>query len=178
MEPDQEDIALHMPFLEELASKASVILELGCGKGNGSTRALSRGMRRSAAERKVMATVDCNPSGPDERPPDPWWFLFTADSRSSDTFWRVWNLVVEQPFRRADLIFIDTDHTKAQVEAELNLWFPLGSSGATWVFHDTWMMGEYNPMTDAIKEFAASHGLEFIDYSRECHGLGLMRRAK
>ena len=174
MEPDQEDIALHMPFLEELASKASVILELGCGKGNGSTRALSRGLHRSKSNNKLMVTVDWNPNGPEEKPEDHWWWFVAGDTRRASTLRVVSSLLSQLP----DLIFIDTDHTPDQIEAELNLWFLVAHPFCTWVFHDTWMMGEYNPMTDAIKEFAASHGLEFIDYSRECHGLGLMRRAK
>jgi cephalosporin hydroxylase len=175
MEPDQEDIALHMPFLEELASKASVIIELGCGKGNGSTRALSRGLRRSNSTDKVMVTVDWNLNGPEETPKYSWWYFLAGDSRHREPV-RVASALLG--LKAADLIFIDTDHTRAQIEKELKLWSWIASPDCVWVFHDTWMMGEYNPMTDAIKEFAASHGLEFIDYSRECHGLGLMRRAK
>ncbi len=32
-EPDQLDMEYHMPLLEELASKASVVIEIGVGKG-------------------------------------------------------------------------------------------------------------------------------------------------
>ena len=41
--PDEPDIALHMPYLERCAAVSPFIIELGCGDGHGSMRALRRG---------------------------------------------------------------------------------------------------------------------------------------
>ena len=75
-----------------------------------------------------------------------------------------------------DLIFIDTVHTYEHLKKELELWEPLAVGDCKWLFHDTWMGGVYNPMTDAIKEFARnSNGKwEYSDITRECNGLGAL----
>lgn len=44
--PDQPEMVYHMPYLEDMASRCSVIIEIGCGHGNGSTRAFKRGVAR------------------------------------------------------------------------------------------------------------------------------------
>jgi len=50
----------------------------------------------------------------------------------------------------------------------------MATPDTVWLFHDTWMFGQYNPMTDAIKQFADEHGLVYEDLSKECNGLGRM----
>lgn len=178
MMEDQCDIAYHMPFLEECASRASVIVEIGVGHGNGSTRAFARGLARSTHFGKLHIGVDIDPERPQEKPGYPYWHEVHGPSEQILIAFMVGNLIVDggrQPDRRPDIIFIDTDHNYEQMQKELEAWSPLAGPNTLWIFHDTWMSGEYNHMTDAIKEFAQANCWTFIDHSREAHGLGLMR---
>ena len=174
MRSDQPDIAYHMPLLEELASKAAFVLELGVGNGNGSTRAFVRGLDRSPHKDRLMISVDNDPARPEERPSVPWWHMVYGDTRNPNTLHSVLEICGYE--RKPDMIYIDTDHTYEQMQAELSLWGTLGSPPAVWLFHDTWMFGPYNHMTDAIKEYAAAHALTFFDLTHESHGLGMMKK--
>jgi len=175
--PDQPDIAAHMPVLEELASRSAVILELGTGFGNGSTRAIAKGLARSTKPDKLWVSVDFDPARPEEPPQGvDCWHLVHGRTEDRLTVGRVcpWMLSTESPL---DLLFIDTDHTYKQMQRELELW---AGSFATLetiiVAHDTWMFGVYNDMTEAIKKWAFEHpGWEYFDYSLDSHGLGMMR---
>lgn len=173
---DQVDIAHHMPFLEDLASRAAVIVEVGCGHGNGSTRAFARGLERSTREGKMFISVDADPVRPQVRPTLPYWRVIHGKSEKVSTAGAV--RLALGPQQTVDILFIDTDHTYEQLRQELGIWSLLVAHTSTlWVFHDTYMFGEYNPMTDAIKEYCAAFPQwEFIDHSRESHGLGLMKR--
>lgn len=169
---DQFDIAYHMPFLEEQASNAAVIVEIGVGLGNGSTRAFGRGLSRSEKLKRMHIGVDNDADRPYEKPSHGVWFEVHGDSRDLATRYRVQELLMGRP---VDILFIDTDHTYDQMQKELEVWSPIAGPSTLWIFHDTHMMGEYNHMTDAIKEFTQANGWTFIDHSREAHGLGLMR---
>lgn len=164
---DQVEMREHMPFLESLARNASLVLEIGCGWGNGSTRAFSRGLTDG-----WLISVDFSETHPEERPGIRWNKVL---GRSEDVSTRE---EVEALLAgvRPDVIFIDTDHTKEQMEKELAVWSALAGPGTIWVFHDTWMFGAYNTMTDAIKEFAAENDWVFTDLTQESHGLGLMTK--
>jgi len=177
-EHDQDDIWPHMPFLEECASKAGIIIEIGVGHGNGSTRAFARGLERSTAEFKLHVGVDIDPERPQLKPRYPYWREIHGPSEDKTTVAQVAGILwqASRLSDDADIIFIDTAHTYEQMKKELPLWEPFTGPITLWIFHDTWMNGEYNHMTDAIKEFAAAHGWEYEDYSKESHGLGLMRR--
>jgi len=179
MKEDQVDIAYHMPFLEAVASQASFILEIGVGWGNGSTRAFARGLKRSPAANKLHIGVDWNPVLEDpasdfERPDSDYWQLVLGKSERAWTAQKV-DLVTHG--RVPDVIFIDTDHNYDQMSQELRVWSRLAGPSTLWIFHDTWQEGSYNRMTDAIKEYCVEHPeWEFVDYSQDSHGLGLMRR--
>ncbi len=67
-EHDQDDMVVLMPFLEECASKVGIIVEIGVGHGNGSTRAFSRGLARSPERVKFHIGVDTDPERPQVRP--------------------------------------------------------------------------------------------------------------
>ena len=172
-EHDQDDIAVHMPFLEACASKAGIILEIGVGHGNGSTRAFARGMERSQHKVKMQIGVDFDPERPQLKP-EKYWYEVHGPSEDPETAAKVEKQILEG--RKADIIFIDTDHTYEQMEKELPIWAQFSKSETLWIFHDTWMWDVYNHMTDAIKKFAGREGWVFNDYSREAHGLGLMYR--
>lgn len=166
-----DDIDNYMPYLEEAASKVSVILELGVAKGTGSTLAFYRGLLR--AKNQLLISVD-HQDYMEWRPPVDWWHLVIGDSRASYTGMLVSLLLKDE--RYPDIIFIDTHHTYEQMQAELYCWDLSVGPDTTWLFHDTYMMGKYNPMVDAIKEFAAQEGWTYEDVSTDPHGLGRMYR--
>jgi hypothetical protein len=77
--------------------------------------------------------------------------------------------------KKADLIMIDTIHEYDFLKQELEMWKQLAHDKTIWLFHDTWMFGQYNHMTDAIKEFAQKDGRwEYVDITKEAHGLGAL----
>lgn len=175
---DEISIAEHMPLLERMAARAGIILEIGCGHGNGSTRAFTCGLAAGDGNReRLLITVDEAEEKPEVRPEFDWWRKITGDSREGYTFRMVQEILED---RVPEIIFIDTEHTKEQLEKELEVWSAVAdSSVTTWIFHDTWQFGQdeagYNPMTDAIKEFCAEHPeWKFVDLTRKSFGLGLM----
>lgn len=171
MMEDASDIAYHMPFLEECASRAGIIVEIGVGHGNGSTRAFARGLARSTKEPKMHIGVDPDPDRPQERPE-----LFhqvVGKAEDPDTAKRVNRVMLADD---ADIIFIDTIHTHEQMSMELPIWSQLASEKTLWLFHDTNMFQIFNHMTVAIIDWAAANpGWEFFEESTLAHGLGLMR---
>ena len=171
--PDQTDIHEHMPYLQAMAYLSSVIIELGCGHGNGSTRALSCGLSASEHKGKAMISVDIDPMRPQIRPALDYWYKVTGSSTSPNTLENVRFILGQRP---ADLIFIDTVHTKEMLAQELALWSALEHLGTIWLFHDTWMFGQYNSMVEAIQEFCADGKHEYVELTKECHGMWLMRK--
>jgi cephalosporin hydroxylase len=172
---DQVEMAYHMPLLEQVASGCGVILELGVGHGNGSTRAFTRGLLKSGRvmDRLMHISVDSDTSKPDEKPDVPWWHMVHGRTEEPGTAGMVKALL---KYRAPDLIFIDTGHTKEQMERELEIWSRLAYRKTTWLFHDTFMWGKYNPMVDAIQEFTARYPQwEYRELTRESHGLGKMQ---
>lgn len=175
---DQYDMREHMPFLASLAERAAVVVEIGCGHGNGSTRAFARGLIHSPRTPKVFLSVDIDPERPQRRPIIGYWQKITAPSELVSTADAAACVLNRQAI---DILFIDTEHTYEQLKAEIKVWSPLASKQTIWVFHDTWMFRTddfegYNPMTDAVKEFCAENpDWEFVDYSKRSFGLGLMR---
>ncbi len=172
---DQGDVSYHMPLFESLSSTASIVIELGCGHGNGSTRAFARGLQKSPAPRedKLLLSVDYDITRPDERPEAPFWCVIHGPSESRDTV----QLAQFYLHRRwPDIIYVDTDHTYEQLSMELRTWSPVAGPDTLWLFHDTWMFGRYNSMVKAIEEWVELHPeLEYTELTRECHGLGMMR---
>lgn len=169
--PDQSEMVYHMPYLEDMASRASVIIEIGCGHGNGSTRAFERGLMR-APEAKLFISVDDNPDKPDVKPMLACWHKVTGDSRSTETRSAV-DALLKFP---VDLFYIDTEHTYDHLEAELANWIPLASPQTIWLFHDVFMWGNHNRMTDAITDFCVAHPeWEYVLITEESHGMGMMR---
>jgi len=171
---DQPDIALHMPVLEELASRSAIVLELGTGFGNGSTRAIARGLARSPRSNKLWVSVDGDPARPEEPPQDvPYWKLVHGRTEDFRTPLCVRYLNGKGP---VDLLFIDTDHTYEQMRTELELWGVFISPETIVVAHDVFMFGVRNDMTMALVEWAQAHpGWKYFDYSLDSHGLGMMR---
>jgi len=177
--PDQGEMIYHMAYLEEMASKCSVIVEIGCGHGNGSTRAFERGLRRTThpAGAKLFVSVDNKPQQPEVRPTIPCWYKVTGDSRDPMSMMSVDALIAESRPCLVSLIYIDTDHTYEQLAEELPVWERLATESTIWLFHDTFMNGVHNHMTDAITDFCKSHPeWEYVEVTKESHGMGMMRR--
>ena len=171
MPPDEPDIALHMPALELAASKARFIIELGCGDGHGSMRALTAGFRKSP-NAELYVSVDLRTDRPKYGlPAEDWWHLVHGDTGDRTTVESAREIAGG---RVADLIFIDTNHTYEHLSRELAIWGELANRSTVWLFHDTWMGGSYQRMTDAIKEYASLRRLQYMDLSQECNGLGWM----
>jgi len=169
---DQCDMIPHMPFMEECASKAGIIVEIGVGHGNGSTRAFARGLLRSDHAEKMHIGVDWDPVRP-QVVPENYWHMVHGPSEDPATAVRVIEILGG---RKPDIIFIDTIHTYEQMAMELPIWANLAKDDTLWIFHDSWMLGVWNHMSEAIKEFASANEWEFVDYAQESHGLALMRR--
>ncbi len=161
-----DDIDNYIPYLQEAASKVNVILEIGVGKGTGSTLAFARGLRGIHISVDHKDYMEMKPTSRD-------WGFILGDSRAIATFNAV-ELILDG--RYPGIIFIDTDHTPCQITAELELWSKLAGNKTIWLFHDTYMMGRYNHMVDAIKEFAAKNNWVYEDVFTDPHGLGRMYR--
>jgi len=167
---DREDILLHMPTITKLVANKKVILEIAPDFGNGSTKAILKGVSPDAVWVSVDITDHINSEC---RPQIPNWKIVEGDSRHLATMNKVKELLGE---KKADFIFIDTIHEKAFLAEELKVWYELTDDSTLWLFHDTWMLGNYNTMTDAIKEFAEQYKFQwnYIDLSEECNGLGAL----
>jgi len=167
----------HLPTLQKMAANCAVLLEIGSEYGTGSTAAFRRGMEQNTRPERLWVTVDLR----DQidlwmRPAFPFWSFVQGDSRDPATRVKVKECLGPNP---PDLVFIDTEHTYAQMSAELLLWAPVVVDSCTWLFHDTHMNGQYNHMTDAIKEFAEREGRwVYEQLSTECHGLGSLKPRK
>jgi predicted SAM-dependent methyltransferase len=122
-----------------------------------------------------MISVDIDPAQPEERPARTWWHIVYGDTRDYSTREKVEEMCAFMK-RVPDIIYIDTDHTYEHMQRELEVWSPLADAHTVWLFHDTWMFGPYNHMTDAIKEYAAAHALTFFDLTHESHGLGMIKK--
>jgi len=168
-------IRLHMPEIEKAARESNgFVLEIGPGQGTGSTYAIQQGLEQYFEPLHV--SVD-HQDYMTWKPDVDWWKLVIGDSRDPFTAQRVAIIMAKSLVNRyAGLIFIDTDHTPGQITKELELWNPFAGNETVWLFHDTYMNGIYNPMTDAIKEWAEENGWIYEDVSKESHGLGRMRK--
>ena len=171
---DQPEMVYHMPFLTYLAAHCTSILEIGAGHGNGSTRAFERGLKGGDGRDKLHfshVTVDIDPERPHLKPVSTENYHYravTGDSRDPQTYAGLTKI-------HPDVIYIDTDHTYEVMQKELEAITSAGlvTTDTILVFHDTWMFGEYNHMTDAIKEWCSREWWVFVDLTRESHGMGV-----
>lgn len=167
---DNTDIANYMPKLREYAKNARYVLELGPAKGNGSTKAFYEGLCQAGGDDLLLISVD-RVDYMEFKPPAPWFHLVMGDSRSLETLYEVQKVSKK---RTPDIIFIDTHHTPEQMADELKVWPDIAGENTIFLFHDTYMMGKYNPMTDVIKKFCTDCGWIYKDISMEAHGLAAM----
>lgn len=176
------NIGEHMGVLEGYAAGARVLIEIGCEYGTGSTWAFRRGFEKGGGDggvKRAWISVDVVDAIMAEmRPKLDFWHFVKGDSREKATAEEV-SCILENELglaSLADVIFIDTVHEAEFVRRELEVWSPLADrERCVWLFHDTWMHGRYNAMTDAIKAFAEQSGAwRYEDLSKSCHGLGAL----
>lgn len=150
------------------------VLEIGVENGTGTTQAIRSGFEAGIETpgKRLWVSVDVVRQVPEWIAPRfPWWHFVVGDSRNHSTAETVRGLM--DGIGGFDLILIDTIHTADFMARELEVWSPLAATDCLWLFHDTWMNGVYNPMTDAIKAFAEKSGRwMYYDESKACHGLG------
>jgi len=168
------NMSLHMPVLEEYASNAKCIIELGCQYGAGSTLAFCRGIVRSGRYSTHISVDIKDQLHPLLRPMIPFWHLVLGDTRFPKTRDDVQSILGGCAYE-CDLLFIDTVHEKKFLAAELDNWFPLLADDCIMLFHDTHMGGKFNPMTEAITDFAAKYkNWRYVQLTTECDGLGAL----
>lgn len=66
-------------------------------------------------------------------------------------------------FQQADMVFIDGDHSYAEVSADLEAWYPVVRDGGIFAGHDIHLPD----VTIAVAEFASRHGLKVTTYGEE-----------
>jgi cephalosporin hydroxylase len=169
------DINNYMPLLEEYASQAAYILEMGVGEMDGSTVAFTKGLeRRGGADRMYISIDNDGGHAPEANYPQvPYWVFLVGDSRDPLTRSAIQRWAED---RKPDLIFIDTHHVYEHMEQELKVWGSYAHDKTLWLFHDTYMFGPRNHMVDAIQEWADANGWEYFDIRTDQHGLGGMRK--
>lgn len=167
-----------MALFEELASRATVLIELGVGLGHGSARAFTRGMKRNPAENKIYISVDFNHDNPEPAmaPDVECWHMVYGRTEDPAIVEAVRHLMEANGTTVASLIYVDTHHDYRQMKAELAIWSVLAGPHTEWWFHDTFMFGTPNTeMVRAIEEFcAANPNWKYEEVTQECHGLGRM----
>jgi cephalosporin hydroxylase len=183
------DIVGHLPYLEELAAQAGLVVELGVQYGNGSTKSFSTGIKNSAANPKMMISVDITDQiSAGRKPPEDWWKFIVGDSIAHETFDQA-VAYVEAAWgvggKKIDVILLDSVHEPEHVLAEITLWSGLTSNNTIWLIHDVCLSCQNKENCDncagelcmAIKDFAQTTGYTFTLVSKECEGLVKLTKA-
>ena len=178
--PDTIEMVPLLPIIEQYAEKATVAIDIGVCKATGSTRYIRKGMEKNPAKDKIFIGIDIKDEREDFFEQRDWEHYILGDSRDEKTLLKVGKILQDRDKKicpnGADLIMIDTVHEYEFIKKELELWKQLAHAKTVWLFHDTWMFGTYNHMTDAIKEFAEASGIwEYVDITQEAHGLGMLK---
>src|SRR5882724_3316188 len=183
-------IWLHMERLADFASRAKVIVELGTGTCCGSTHAFDLGLKVSNApdSAKGHFAVDIYDELNGEfRPKAPYFHYTQGDSRAVSTLEDVQEAMARhfrigagEMFPPVDILYIDTIHEYEFLKAELETWQYLIDPQTLCLFHDTYLGGSYNKMTEAIKEMVAENGPladthRYMEISTHCNGLSALR---
>ena len=175
------DILPHLEYLETLGSTKALIVELGVQYGNGSTLALMNGLRASAADPKLMISVDIDDQiSEGRRPVEEYWHFILGNSATG----RVINdadTLVDATFpgiKKIDVIFIDSFPKPYHVIDEINAWLPMADANTIWLFHDAWndASGEETDVSLAVREWAGNNGYNYDILSQEAQGLSIMTK--
>lgn len=161
-------------FMQDLRDTARAsngyVLEIGVGKGLGSTLAFYEGL--CGHDNPLHVSVDMQ-DYMEWKPDVPWWYFLVQNSTVRTTVHEVMERFLD---RMPGVIFIDTHHTYDHMQCELMMWSRLAGPETTWLFHDTYMSGPRNEMVLAIEQFAQSNPVwVYDDWRTEPHGLGRMK---
>ena len=119
---ENHGISMHLPTLREYASRCDVAVELGCRKGCSAT-ALILGARSLAVSYDITETPQARDL---QRMAGKRWSYRIEDTRTADV-------------PACDMLFVDSLHTYAQVDAELKA--HAGKVRRWLLFHDTMTFG-------------------------------------
>jgi predicted O-methyltransferase YrrM len=150
------DIQVHLDLLFGFAR--GNVLELGVRTGT-STTALLAGVEAHGGH---VWSVDVVPACEKVFAGHPQWTFLVGDSR---------NPKIGSVPEKLDLLFLDTEHTYAQVSAELELWAPRVCKGGMILIHDT---ETFPPVKKALADFCTRHGWE-PKFRTNGNGLGVVR---
>ncbi len=159
---DYENIVDHLPILKAYAR--GVVLELGSREGV-STSALLEGVSANGGQ---VWSVDCDPACGEAWFGHPRWRFVCGDSASPETAAALTEAGLPE---KIDLLFVDTEHTYAQITRELNFWLPRLAPTGTVLAHDTESFPE---VMQAIKDVAMAFNL-FVEFRSGCNGLAIIR---
>lgn len=165
---ENSDIALHLPYLYEVAAGCNVI-ELGVRSGNSTAAFLAA--QEAAGGHLWSVDVEAPQVPPSWHDSALWDFLLASDLEVAD----------ELP-DDVDVVFIDTTHAYEQTVAELRLYAPKLKPGGLFLLHDTELehpdaepSGMPFPVRRAVDEFAADAGWK-CEYHPGCNGLGVIHK--
>jgi predicted O-methyltransferase YrrM len=148
------DIRDHLPTLYSYAR--GVVVELGT-RGGVSTAALLAGVERRGGTVTSIDVEDCSQHFAGH----PMWNFVQGNSTDPG---------VAPTKRIIDVLFIDTEHTDAQLSAELKLWAPLVKPGGVIICHDT---ETFPGVRAALDRYCKAQGWQ-PTYVLPCHGLGIV----
>ncbi len=155
----------HLPTLQILIETNNLknILEIGVEGGN-STMAILESLKKTKG---FLISIDILPLQfhlLDLQKLSPNWDFIQSDSLKINTRW----------FPKLDLLFIDSKHTREQLEAELQLFTPLLKHGCFIVLHD--VNPEVLPeMNKAFQVFISENNIRNFWYYPNNNGLGVIQ---
>ena len=158
---DYSNIKDHLPILKQLAH--GTVLELGSREG-ASTSALLEGVLEHGGS---VWSVDCDPGFATAWLGHPRWRFVCGDSTNPETIEKLRGAGLPD---KIDVLFIDTEHTYAQLTREVQTWLPRMAAGGRILAHDTEAFPE---VARALEDLSATFSLvaEFIP---GCNGLGIL----
>lgn len=171
MSENRSDIDLHMSKLQKMAELFPVIIEVGVQWGNGSTRAFKNGFGNNKSDDRLFISIDINYEIDDkDKPAFDFWHFILGDSTSEPVLEQTRKLLND---RKANIIFIDSNHTYDQVKKEIEAYKQFGNKDTIWLFHDTYLGGNEHELRKGIIE-SCPETHEYQDISIDCNGLGAL----
>lgn len=151
------DIREHLPYLYQIAK--GVVVELGARYG-ASTSAFVAAKEDGLCDAVFSFDIDPSCSRLLEIP---------GYAENLTLFIGESTKIPDEVPNQIDILFVDTEHTYAQVTAELNAWLPRVKDGGLLLFHDT----ELPEVKRAIEEHPMLQNSIMV-YLENSHGLGVV----
>lgn len=155
------DIRHHLPLLYALAR--GNVVELGT-RGGASTQALLAGVERRGGRVLSIDVDDCAAVAQGH----PQWAFLRGSSTDPRT------VEMAQRWEPVNLLFVDTEHTTEQVEAELTLWEPRVAPGGTICVHDP---ETFPGVRRAITDYVAGRADLTVTWVLPNNGMAVIEKA-